>query len=283
MNRCFRQLETRHEPIHKRGFVPGLMIVRARSRPPAAACSESACRENLASMPPLITSGLSARLLTVTMLAQPIRHAMASLPVLQPQRNVWRFLERSNLHHGVGFLTPMTVLPKLSKMASAIHAPSKEFPYDFSLAKSSTLSISKFQPIKLAHNFRAFSVRRMNGGSGDATATERTEEEKERLKAEREQRKAAKEAEAAAKKARKEAEAKAAAEAAAAEAAAMRVPIEYLSQQQPPDRRFADYSIVASRSETGRHFSRVQDLGAAAVGSSVWIRARVAGVRGKGG
>ena len=123
----------------------------------------------------------------------------------------------------------------------------------------------------------------MCGGAGEAATNERTDEEKERLKAEREQRKAAKEAEAAAKKARKEAEARARAEAAAAEAAAMRVPVAYLSEREPPERRFADYAIVASRAETGRHFARVQDLAAAPPGVPVWIRARVAGVRAKGG
>ena len=175
----------------------------------------------------------------------------------------------------------MTVLPKLSNMASTTL---KDLSYDPFVVKSSAFSFSQSQQIKSVHPFRAFRVRRMCGGSGDATATnERTEEEKERLKAEREQRKAAKEAEAAAKKARKEAEAKAKADAEAAEAAAMRVPVAYLSQQQPPERCFADYATVMSRSETGRRFSRVQDLGAAPAGSSVWIRARVAGVRGKGG
>jgi hypothetical protein len=122
----------------------------------------------------------------------------------------------------------------------------------------------------------------MTGGAGENPAGERSEEEKERLKAERELRKAQKDAEVAAKRAKKEAEAKAKAAAEAAEAAAMREPILYLSQADEPQRKFGDYATVMSRSETGRTFESIRELGAVPEGKTVWVRARVAGVRGKG-
>jgi len=49
---------------------------------------------------------------------------------------------------------------------------------------------------------------------------------------------------------------------------------------------FGDYGVIQSRSETGRQFSPIESLGVAGgkqAGDSVWIRARVAGVRAKGG
>ncbi len=243
----------------------------------------------------LSTGALSAQLLAVTMLAQPFRHAAASLPstTFQPQRRLWLMLERSG-NAGCGFMPPMPVrLPKLSDSTSVAMAAAmrNEQPRESFAQKSSAYPLpfaphSKFcLPTRLAAlRPRALAVKRMCGGSGDPAATgERTEEEKEKLKAERELRKAAKEAEAAAKKARKEAEARAKEEAEAAEAAAMRAPIAYISQEEEPERRFGDYATVMSRSESGRAFARVRDLGAAAPGAAVWLRARIAGLRGKGG
>jgi hypothetical protein len=62
--------------------------------------------------------------------------------------------------------------------------------------------------------------------------------------------------------------------------------VNYLSDSDPPSRMFGDYGVIQSRSETGRQFPPIESLGVAGgkqAGDSVWIRARVAGVRAKGG
>ena len=153
------------------------------------------------------TSAISARLLAVTMLAQPFRYAVASLPTtsLQTQRHLRQFFDRTR--DNCGFLAPMTVLPKTSNPAAAIALMSKEQSSSPFSTKNVPFSFCPSHPLN--HRYRACVIRRMCGGAGEAATNERTDEEKERLKAEREQRKAAKEAEAAAKKARKEAEARA--------------------------------------------------------------------------
>jgi len=114
---------------------------------------------------------------------------------------------------------------------------------------------------------------------------EKTEEEKERIKAEREARKAEKEAAKAAKKAEKEAAAAAAAAAEAAAEAELSKPVTYLSKDDEPAQKFGDYATIMSRSETGRSFQSIHSLGkgGAKEGDTVWVRARVANVRGKGG
>lgn len=121
--------------------------------------------------------------------------------------------------------------------------------------------------------------------SSGVEGEEKTEEEKAAIKAEREARKAAKEAEKAAKKAEKEAAAAAKAAADAAALAEMSKPVTYLSKDDEPSQMFGDYAIVMSRSETGRSFEKVSSLGKEGPkeGDSVWIRARVANVRAKGG
>uniref|UniRef100_A0A7S1B3S7 aspartate--tRNA ligase n=1 Tax=Corethron hystrix TaxID=216773 RepID=A0A7S1B3S7_9STRA len=132
--------------------------------------------------------------------------------------------------------------------------------------------------------------------SGEAPPpTEKTEEEKAALKAARELRKAEKERKAREKKAKKAARL-------AAEEAANRIdPVTYLSPacfaSLPP---YGDYETVASRSSsTGRVFVPVSAIGCAAdlpegadeeglcgsygAGDALWVRARLASVRVKGG
>eukprot|EP00545_Synedropsis_sp_CCMP1620_P000774 CAMPEP_0119014810 /NCGR_PEP_ID=MMETSP1176-20130426/10399_1 /TAXON_ID=265551 /ORGANISM="Synedropsis recta cf, Strain CCMP1620" /LENGTH=551 /DNA_ID=CAMNT_0006968053 /DNA_START=192 /DNA_END=1847 /DNA_ORIENTATION=- len=108
---------------------------------------------------------------------------------------------------------------------------------------------------------------------------EKTEEEKAALKAVREARKAEKELAKAAKKAKK-----AAAQAEKEEAERI-LPVTYLSaEDQDQYDPFGDYTLVMSRSETGRDFSKVVDLGTEHVaGDKVWLRGRLQSIRVKGG
>jgi aspartyl-tRNA synthetase len=120
---------------------------------------------------------------------------------------------------------------------------------------------------------------------GPAAPAEKSEEEKAKIKAEREARKAAEEEKQRVRKAEKEAKAKAEAEAAAAALAELRKPVSY-STPQLPDRMVGDYEIMQSRGTTGRTWadmSKLGEVGGAQAGEVVWVRARVANVRAKGG
>ena len=129
---------------------------------------------------------------------------------------------------------------------------------------------------------RVLTIRNM---CGPAAPAEKSEEEKAAIKAEREARKAAKEEEQRKKREAKEAKKKAEAEAAAAALAELRKPISY-STSEPPARLVGDYETVQSRGPTGRiwaDMSKLGEDGGAQAGEQVWVRARVVGVRAKGG
>lgn len=120
---------------------------------------------------------------------------------------------------------------------------------------------------------------------GPPAPAEKTEEEKAKIKAEREARKAEKEEAQRKKRAEKEAKAKAEAEAAAAALAELRKPISYHTPDLP-DRLVGDYEVLQSRGLTGRTWADMSSLGeegGAKAGEQVWVRARVVGVRAKGG
>ena len=129
---------------------------------------------------------------------------------------------------------------------------------------------------------RVLTVRSMCGPPAPA---EKTEEEKAKIKAEREARKAEKEEAQRKKREEKEAKAKAEAEAAAAALAELRKPIAYYTPELP-NRVVGDYEVLQSRGVTGRTWADISKLGeegGAQAGEQVWVRARVVGVRAKGG
>jgi len=103
------------------------------------------------------------------------------------------------------------------------------------------------------------------------------EEAKAKLKAEREARKKAQAAEKAAKKAERGQRRQP--QGAAAESDAPMV--EYAGSTEP-EQLFGDYVLIQSREPTGRKFMMIGELGAAHVGQTVWVRARVHNSRGKG-
>lgn len=115
--------------------------------------------------------------------------------------------------------------------------------------------------------------------SSDVAGDQRTEEEKAEIKAKREARKAEKERLKAEKKAKK------AAQKAAQEAMDKIHPVTYLSkEQQDQYEAYGDYTCVMSRSQSGRIFSQVSDLGTKYVpGDTVWLRGRLQSIRVKGG
>jgi aspartyl/asparaginyl-tRNA synthetase len=116
-----------------------------------------------------------------------------------------------------------------------------------------------------------------------------TDEERAKVKEERERRKKEKEAEAAAKKAKQEAAAAAAAaktgaaktESAVADEDHVWPKVSYSTPELPAE-IFGDYVMVQSQGTTGRTWTRLQELDASKVGSTVWLRARVHNARGKG-
>lgn len=119
-----------------------------------------------------------------------------------------------------------------------------------------------------------------SGGSGE----EKTEEEKAIIKAAREERKAEKDRKKADKKAKKAATAAAAAEAAKEEEAS---PVTYLSvDEQSTYPTMGDYTMVASRSRSGRSYAHISNLADSELhphDSNVWIRGRLHSIRIKGG
>mmetsp|Transcript_4416 Transcript_4416/g.6854 ORF Transcript_4416/g.6854 Transcript_4416/m.6854 type:complete len:602 (-) Transcript_4416:1416-3221(-) len=115
--------------------------------------------------------------------------------------------------------------------------------------------------------------------SSDVAGDQKTEEEKAAIKAEREARKAEKERLKAERKAEK------AAQKAAQEEMNKIHPVTYLSQEdQDQYEPYGDYTCVMSRSQSGRVFSQVSDLGTKYVaGDTVWLRGRLQSIRVKGG
>jgi len=116
--------------------------------------------------------------------------------------------------------------------------------------------------------------------SSTTQGEEKSEEEKAALKAAREARKAEKERLKAEKKAKK------AIEKAKKEEAERINPVTYLSvdneEQYEP---FGDYTRIMSRSESGRKFEHVVDIGSKHVvtGDKMWLRGRLQSIRVKGG
>jgi phage-related tail fiber protein len=122
------------------------------------------------------------------------------------------------------------------------------------------------------------------------SAATMTDEERAKVKEERERRKKEKEAEAAAKKAKQEAAAATAAaktagaaksESAVADEDHVWPKVSYTTPELPAE-IFGDYVMVQSQGMTGRTWTRMQELDASKVGSTVWLRARVHNARGKG-
>jgi regulator of protease activity HflC (stomatin/prohibitin superfamily) len=105
-----------------------------------------------------------------------------------------------------------------------------------------------------------------------------TDEERAKVKEERERRKKEKEAEAAAKKAKQDAAAAKTAGAGKADSAVadedhVWPKVSYTTPELPAD-IFGDYVMVQSQGTTGRTWTRLQELDASKVGSTVWLRAR---------
>ncbi|KAL7574237.1 hypothetical protein ACA910_012492 [Epithemia clementina (nom. ined.)] len=120
----------------------------------------------------------------------------------------------------------------------------------------------------------------MEGGpdSGSASTTEKTDEEKERIKAEREARKADKERLKLEKKAKQEAERL------AREATEAIHDVTYMSyDEQETYPNMGDLTRVMSKSRTGRPFLKVSDLQNKKAGDTVWLRGRLNSLRPTGG
>jgi len=115
--------------------------------------------------------------------------------------------------------------------------------------------------------------------SSTTTGDEKTEEEKAAIQAAREARKAEKERFKAEKKAKK------AAQKAAKEIEERIISVKYLSvKDQEQYEPYGDYTRIMSRSESGRIFERVSEIGSKhETGGTIWLRGRLQSIRVKGG